>query len=95
MRIYLGLFAIALWIPGWAAAAPQSSDPSPRAQRALQMLEQKFSAADANRDGKLTLAEAQAGMPRIAQHFDEIDTSHQGYITLDQIESFVMSRRGH
>jgi hypothetical protein len=49
----------------------------------------RFAAADANHDGKLTLAEAQAGMPRIAAHFDEIDTAHAGYITEQQVEAFV------
>ncbi|ALK32926.1 EF-hand domain-containing protein [Burkholderia plantarii] len=58
-----------------------------------QKLEQRFAAADADHDGKLTLAEAQAGMPRLAAHFDEIDTAHQGYVTLDQIEQFAASRR--
>ncbi|GLQ49355.1 hypothetical protein GCM10010872_08040 [Dyella flava] len=58
------------------------------------MLEQRFDAADTNHDGKLTLAEAQAGMPRVAQHFADIDTNHQGYITLDQIKAFMASRAG-
>ncbi|AJK48694.1 EF-hand domain-containing protein [Burkholderia plantarii] len=58
-----------------------------------QKLEQRFAAADADHDGKLTLAEAQAGMPRLAAHFDEIDTARQGYVTLDQIEQFAASRR--
>jgi Ca2+-binding EF-hand superfamily protein len=45
----------------------------------------KFKAADKNQDGKLTLAEAQAGMPRIAEHFSYIDSQGRGYITLNQI----------
>ncbi|MFC0087265.1 hypothetical protein ACFFJT_20550 [Dyella flava] len=67
---------------------------SPRAQQMMRMLEQRFDAADTNHDGKLTLAEAQAGMPRVAQHFADIDTNHQGYITLDQIKAFMASRAG-
>jgi Ca2+-binding EF-hand superfamily protein len=94
MRKMLSFFMVAFLAPVIAVAAPQSSTDSPRAQRMMQMLQQKFEAADTNRDGKLTLAEAQAGMPRIAQHFNEIDTNHQGYITLDQIKSFVASRAG-
>ena len=94
MRKMLSFFMVAFLAPVIAVAAPQSNPDSPRAQRMMQMLQQKFEAADTNRDGKLTLAEAQAGMPRIAQHFNEIDTNHQGYITLDQIKSFVASRAG-
>jgi len=45
----------------------------------------KFKAADKNHDGKLTLAEAQAGMPRVAAHFSYIDSQGRGYVTLDQI----------
>ena len=45
----------------------------------------KFNAADKNHDGKLTLAEAQAGMPRVAEHFSYIDSQGRGYVTLDQI----------
>ena len=50
-----------------------------------QMIEKRFAAADKNHDGKLTFAEAQAGMPKVAANFDKIDTEHRGYVTLDQI----------
>ena len=46
---------------------------------------EKFKVADKNQDGKLTLAEAQAGMPRIAEHFSYIDSQGRGYVTLNQI----------
>ena len=46
---------------------------------------ERFKAADKNQDGKLTLAEAQAGMPRVAEHFSYIDSQGRGYVTLDQI----------
>ena len=45
----------------------------------------RFNAADKNHDGKLTLAEAKAGMPRVAEHFSYIDSDGRGYVTLDQI----------
>jgi Ca2+-binding EF-hand superfamily protein len=46
---------------------------------------ERFKAADKNQDGKLTLAEAQEGMPRVADHFSYIDSQGRGYVTLDQI----------
>jgi hypothetical protein len=46
---------------------------------------ERFKAADKTQDGKLTLAEAQAGMPRIAEHFSYIDSQGRGYVTLNQI----------
>jgi Ca2+-binding EF-hand superfamily protein len=50
------------------------------------VLEQRFKAANTTADGKLTLEQAKAGMPRVAKNFDKIDTDHKGYITLQQIK---------
>ena len=55
-------------------------------------IETKFKAADKDNDGKLTLAEAKAGMPRIAKGFDKIDKDKKGYLTVDQIKAFAASR---
>lgn len=75
-------------LSGILAAAPVF------AQNTMQQkLEARFAAADVNHDGKLTKAEAQAGMPRLAEHFDEIDSMHKGYVTLAQIEQYVAQRR--
>ncbi|MFP6556748.1 EF-hand domain-containing protein [Paraburkholderia sp. B3] len=60
---------------------------------ALQKLQARFDAADTNHDGKLTLAEAQAGMPRVAKNFDQIDADHKGYVTLDDIERYAAQHR--
>ncbi|WP_144158451.1 EF-hand domain-containing protein [Paraburkholderia sp. BCC1885] len=56
-------------------------------------LQARFAAADIDHDGKLTLAEAQAGMPRVAAHFAQIDADHKGYVTLDDIERYAAQRR--
>ncbi len=45
-------------------------------------IEEKFKSADKDNDGKLTLEEAKAGMPRVAKAFSKIDASKQGYIVL-------------
>ena len=50
-------------------------------------IESRFKSADKNGDGKLTLEEAKAGMPRVAQGFNSIDTEKKGYITLDQLKA--------
>jgi len=57
-------------------------------------LQERFAAANTTHDGKLTRAQAQTGMPRVAQHFDEIDAQKQGYVTLAQIEQFMAQRAG-
>ncbi|MWL90364.1 EF-hand domain-containing protein [Cupriavidus sp. SW-Y-13] len=64
-------------------------DKSVRAEQVLTQLQERFAAANTTRDGKLTQAQAQAGMPMVARHFDEIDAQRVGYITLPQIEVFM------
>ncbi|CAB3783596.1 hypothetical protein LMG28688_01679 [Paraburkholderia caffeinitolerans] len=58
----------------------------------MQQVQSRFEAADTNHDGKLTPAEAQAGMPLVAKNFDQIDTAHKGYVTLDDIAQFAAKR---
>lgn len=50
---------------------------------------ERFKAADANKDGKLTKAEAKNGMPRIHANFDRIDTAKRGFLTLAQIKAVI------
>ena len=61
----------------------QQRNPAERAAR----LEQRFKEANKKGDGKLTLEEAQAGMPRVAKNFAEIDKDKKGYVTLDDIKA--------
>jgi Ca2+-binding EF-hand superfamily protein len=58
----------------------------------LATLKSRFAAADKNGDGELTREEFEAGMPRIYRGFDQIDSGKKGYITLDQIITFVSNR---
>lgn len=68
------------------------SSPSARADaKQDKEIEEKFKAADKDGDGKLTLAEAKAGMPRIAKGFDKIDKDKKGFVTVDQIKAFAAS----
>jgi hypothetical protein len=72
-----------------AQTATQPMGASPRVERAMQMLQSRFQSANTTHDGKLTRDQAAAGMPRVAQHFDEIDTQKNGFVTLPQIEAFM------
>ncbi len=58
----------------------------------IKQAEERFAAADKNADGKLTLDEAKAGMPRIASAFSKIDTDKKGYVTLDQIKAMILKK---
>lgn len=75
--------------------ATMTSAMGAHSDRAAQMkakLEERFAKADTNGDGKLTKEEAKAGMPRVYSNFDSIDTDQAGYVTLEQIETYLMQR---
>ena len=83
-------FALAL---AAAAGSALAQDTGGGAGRAAE-LQKRFAAADKNGDGKLTKEEAQAGMPMVYKHFDEIDKAHAGAISLADIAAFAKERRG-
>jgi hypothetical protein len=47
----------------------------------------RLKAADTNGDGLISKAEAQASLPRLYKHFDEIDTNHDGQISPDELKA--------
>lgn|GEM_PF-3287323 len=55
--------------------------------------EEWFKRVDSNHDGKISLDEAKAGAPRLAKHFDEIDTAHKGYVTPEQLKAFFEAKK--
>ena len=83
---------VAAAVPAAAVLAQPASGAS-RGERMLGELQKRFSAADVNGDGKLTREEAKAGMPRVAEHFDEIDAAHAGSITMADIERWAIKQR--
>ena len=52
-------------------------------------IDQRFALADKNKDGRLTLAEAKEGMPRIASNFSRIDVQNKGYVTIAEIKAMA------
>jgi hypothetical protein len=75
-------------LPVAAAFGQQAVDPAKAAQMQA-AFQKRFAAADANGDGKLTKQEADGKMPFVYKHFDEIDTTHQGFVTKDQIAAYI------
>ena len=49
----------------------------------------RFASCDKDRDGKLTKQEAKGCMPRVFDHFSDIDTDNKGYVTLAQIQALA------
>ena len=77
--------------PQGAASAEVPKAPPTTAQ-AKALIAEKFKAADANHDGKLSRDEAQAGMPQVYQNFDKIDVKKQGQVTERQIGAYWMKK---
>jgi Ca2+-binding EF-hand superfamily protein len=66
-----------------------------RAERARAELEKRFTAADADHDGRLTREEARKGMPRVHQNFDAIDGDGDGAVTLADVQRQMRAQRGN
>jgi Ca2+-binding EF-hand superfamily protein len=47
----------------------------------------RLRAADTNGDGMISLQEAQAALPRLAKHFDQVDANHDGQVTADEMRA--------
>jgi Ca2+-binding EF-hand superfamily protein len=50
-------------------------------------LRMAFKAADKDGDGALDMAEAEAGVPKVAQHFATIDADQDGKVTHDELRA--------
>src|SRR5204862_545083 len=72
-----------------STSAVFAQDRAAKAEKAKEKIEEKFKAADTNHDGKLSKDEAKGGMPKVYDHFDEIDTGKTGFVTLQQVEAEV------
>jgi hypothetical protein len=90
-RVSTVSFAVLLLVSASPAFA-QSADPS-RVERMAGEMQKRFAAADANGDGKLTKEEAKGKMPMVYKHFDEIDVSHSGAVTLADIAAYAKAKR--
>lgn len=80
---------------GSAAAYTQAAhgDATAPPKRYLSKFDSQFNAADKDGDGALTREEAaNAGMGRIVDNFDRIDTNHDGKVTRDEIRAMIRSR---
>lgn len=65
---------------------PPAGGKGGKGERAHKMHE-RLKAADTDGDGKISRAEAVA-LPRMAKHFDEIDTNKDGFITKEEMKAW-------
>lgn len=76
-------------------AHTQTSDPpaAPKRPRYLAGFDARFTSADADGDGALSLKEAQAaGLSRIVDNFDRLDANKDGKVTRGEIRALILGR---
>ncbi|AVS71763.1 histidine kinase [Paracidovorax avenae] len=75
-----------------AAADPaQSTASQPLSKGEIKAI-REFHMLDFNGDGKLSRKEV-AIIPRLAAAFDDADTNHDGYVTLDEVRAYTVKYR--
>ncbi|HEX4858204.1 MAG TPA: EF-hand domain-containing protein [Usitatibacteraceae bacterium] len=86
----------ALVLTGALAAGSAYAEPgSGQAQGdRAQKMQSRLKAADKDGDGRISKAEADAALPRIAKHFAEIDTNKDGYLTRDELRAWHQAHGG-
>ncbi|MFY9136385.1 EF-hand domain-containing protein [Zwartia sp.] len=72
------------------ATVASAQTPTASQEKQIKDAEERFASTDKNADGKLTLEEAKAGMPRIASNFKKIDTNNDGFVTIEEIKVMIL-----
>lgn len=90
MSVYRSLVSSMVAAVVLANSGPVSA--ASRQERLEQELQQRFIAADVNRDGFLTAAEASGRMPYVYNHFALIDKDKNGLISMEDIRIFIVAQ---
>ena len=78
-------------LPG-IAQCPEPTQAS-TAHHARRTAPEHFAAANTTHDGHLTLDQATSGYKSIAKSFQQIDVSHHGYVTMDDIKAWRAAKK--
>ena len=57
--------------------------------------DERWKAADTDADGDISLAEAEASMPRMAERFKTFDANADGKVSRDEMHNFRMKKKKH
>ncbi|MBL8515093.1 MAG: EF-hand domain-containing protein [Betaproteobacteria bacterium] len=59
-----------------------------------QKVQERLKAADKDGDGKISKAEADTSLPRIAKQFGDIDTNKDGFVTKEELRAWHQKNGG-
>lgn len=82
------ILILALVLSASGAAFAQQSAPAGERPPMRERMEDRLKAADTNKDGLISKAEATAGLGRFADHFDQVDTNKDGQLSQDELKAF-------
>lgn len=54
-----------------------------------QAIQERWQAADTNRDGAIDRGEAEAGLPRVYKNFDKLDGDGDGSLTTEELKAMA------
>ena len=86
------LLPLATALSVFALAAPATAQQRTLTDEQKATLLERLKDADANGDGLIDKAEAEAGLPRLARHFDQLDVNHDGKLSADELRAMAQSR---
>ncbi len=89
IRIAIALTTASIAVSEAAIAQQLNQD---RVKQAQMQLDERFAKADANGDGKVTKEEAKGKMRRVYDNFEKIDTEKTGYLTKQQLITYMQSQ---
>jgi len=81
-------FVILVLLPGMTLAA----EPAGKPQR-KNTFDDNFNRVDTNRDGKLSMTEAEKNAPGVALRFAVMDANHDGQVSKKELMNFVEAQR--
>ena len=94
-KLAFALITMSLLLSGTALASdkPSAAHNGTSTSNQHKKSRPKFEDCDKDKDGALTLQEAQACYPRIASKFDAIDTNKDGKITKEEMKAHRAARK--
>jgi len=75
----------------FAATAPGFADTDDANARIATRVEAAFARLDADKDGRISRAEAAKG-PRLSRSFDKVDADHDGYVSRAELTAALERR---